>query len=123
MVNQISPDPGIPRESECSDFALGLAQAYRDRVTELTRVLAQDDAAEARELVRGLVEAITLVPEGGILRIEVRGALGAILTLAEGARAVSQPKNAKRPNVSVGALLLQFKMDAGTGFEPVTFRL
>lgn|GEM_PF-4035762 len=45
-------------------------------------MLEADDAAEAREVVRGLVEAIRLVPEDGKLRIEVRGALGAILRLA-----------------------------------------
>jgi hypothetical protein len=53
--------------------------------------------AEARELVRSLVAEIRLIPEKGALRIEVRGELGAILRLAEGAQ------NAKRPDVSVGA--------------------
>jgi hypothetical protein len=62
-----------------------LAQLYRDRVAELTRLLAQDDAAEARELIRVLVEEIRLVPDAGMLRIEVRGALGAILALGTGA--------------------------------------
>ena len=100
-----------------------LAQVYRDRVAELTRVLAQDDAAEAWELIRGLVEAITLIPEDGALRIEVRGALGAILALAEDARSVSGPRNAKRLGCNAEALSVQIKLDAGTGFEPVTFRL
>ena len=74
-------------------------------------------------MVRGLVEVIRLVPEGGDLRIEVRGALGAILALAEGARAASGPGNAKRLGGVAEAFALQIKMDAGTGFEPVTFRL
>ncbi len=101
----------------------GLARVYRHRVAELARVLDQDDAAEAREFVRGLVEVIRLVPEGDDLRIEVRGALGAILALAEGARSVSGPGNAKRLSVLAEALSVQVKLDAGTGFEPVTFRL
>ena len=101
----------------------GLAQVYRDRVAELSRVLAEDNAAEARELIRGLVEAITLIPEDGALRIEVRGALGAILALAEGARSVEGPGNAKRLGSVAEAFCVQAKLDAGTGFEPVTFRL
>jgi DNA invertase Pin-like site-specific DNA recombinase len=94
-----------------------LAAVYRDRIADLARVLDTDDAAEAREVVRGLVEAIRLVPEEGRLRIEVRGELGAILRLAEGAR------NGERPGVVAEAFVEQIKMDAGTGFEPVTFRL
>ncbi len=80
-------------------------------------MLQDDDAAEAREVVRGLVEAVRLVLEAGRLRIEVRGELGAILRLAEGAQ------NRKRPGIVPEAFVEQIKMDAGTGFEPVTFRL
>ena len=101
----------------------GLAQLYRNRVAELTRLLGQDDAAEARDLIRGLVDEIRLVPEGGILRIEVRGALGAILALAESAMTVQTHRNTKRPGNVAEAFLEQIKLDAGTGFEPVTFRL
>ena len=39
------------------------------------------------------MEEVRLVPEGGKLRIEVRGELGAILRLAEGAG------NGKRPGL------------------------
>jgi DNA invertase Pin-like site-specific DNA recombinase len=97
----------------------GLAQLYRDRVAELTRLLAEDDAAEARELIRGLVKEIRVVPEAGVLRIEVRGALGAILALAEGAMqsglgAAGGPQNAKPPDLVAGALGVQVKLDAGT---------
>ena len=49
-------------------------------------MLEADNAAEAWALVRSLVETITLVPEGGVLRIEVRGELAAILRIAEGAK-------------------------------------
>ena len=84
--------------------------------------LTENDAAEAREQIRGLVEAIRLIPEDGRLRVEVRGALGAILALADGAR-LSGSGTGKRPGFVPEALLVQVKMDAGTGFEPVTFRL
>jgi site-specific DNA recombinase len=85
-----------------------LAEVYRERVARLTAALGDDDAAEAREQVRGLVEAIRLVPEDGRLRIEVRGALGAILMLAEGAQ------NQKRPGGVAEAFVEQIKLDAGT---------
>ncbi|MBX6376788.1 MAG: hypothetical protein IRZ13_21490, partial [Acetobacteraceae bacterium] len=96
-----------------------LAEVYRRRVAELTAALAAEDAAEVRERVRGLVEEIRLVPEDGRLRIEVRGALGAILRLAEeGAR------NRQRPGeVVAGAVVGQIKLGAGAGFEPAAFRL
>ena len=94
----------------------GLAQLYRNRVAELTPLLGQDDAAEARDLIRGLVDEIRLLPEGGILRIKVRGALGAILALAESAMTVQTHRNAKRPGNVAEAFLEQIKLDAGTGF-------
>ncbi len=48
----------------------------------MQQALAQDDAGPARELVRGLIEAIVLIPEGGRLRVEVRGELATILRLS-----------------------------------------
>ena len=57
-----------------------------------------------------------LTPEREALQIDVRGELASILALAEGAR---RDKGAG----ATGALCAQIKMVAGTGFEPVTFRL
>jgi hypothetical protein len=62
-----------------------LADVYREKVARLSDALMADDAAEARERIRGLVETITLVPDNHRLRIEVRGELAAILSLAGGA--------------------------------------
>ena len=86
-----------------------LAELYRQRVAELAAALRAEDADHARSVIRGLVEEIRLLPEGGRHRIEVRGELGAILRLSEAANAVETE--------------VQIKMVAGTGFEPVTFRL
>jgi hypothetical protein len=83
-----------------------LAEVYRQRMAELTRVLESDNAAGARELVRSLVETITLVPNGGVLRIEVRGELAAILRMAQGAE---QARDAGRNSE---ALAVQIKMVA-----------
>ena len=93
-----------------------LAAVYREKVATLIEALGSEDGAEARELVRGLVEHITLYPEGTSQRVEVRGELAEILALSQGARGV-------RSGEAAGDLSVQVKMVAGTGFEPVTFRL
>ncbi len=99
-----------------------LAEHYRARMAELAEAVSDDAAPALREQVRNLVEQIRLIPEDGKLRIQVRGELGAILELAEGAR-MSEPGIGKRPGRVPEAFMVQVKMDAGTGFEPVTFRL
>jgi len=83
-----------------------LAAVYRQNMAELVEALARDNADVARELVRGVVEAIVLVPEDGRLRVEIRGRLAAIFSLASG-------KNDKSPSVTAEALSLQVKMVAG----------
>ena len=85
-----------------------LAEVYRQKVAGLVAALAQEDGAEAREQVRGLVDSILLVPEDGRLRIEIRGELASILALSA---------NAKTPSASrdASALAVQVKMVAGKG--------
>jgi site-specific DNA recombinase len=63
-------------------------------------------------LVRSLVETITLIPEDGALRIEVRGELAASLRMGQGA-----------VGENADDLAVQIKMVAGAGFEPAAFRL
>jgi site-specific DNA recombinase len=93
-----------------------IAEAYRRKVEELHAALKADDAAPARELIRGLIDAIVLVPEDGRLRVEVRGELAAILRLSGCA-------DEKAPAGGPGLLVEQIKMVAGAGFEPAAFRL
>lgn len=59
-----------------------LAVTYRRKVADLVAALDADDDAEARELVRGLVERVALYPDGDGQRVEIRGELAAILQLA-----------------------------------------
>jgi site-specific DNA recombinase len=92
-----------------------LAEIYRQKVADLAEALSHDDLSDARDMVRGLVEAVVLAPEAaGTLRIEVRGQLASILSLCG---------QAKGASISAGALSKQIKMVAGIGFEPMTFRL
>jgi site-specific DNA recombinase len=93
-----------------------LAELYRRKIAGLIDTLSQEDAGEARALVRSLVETVTLHPDGDHQRVEVRGELATILALAPGGA------NAKSAAGS-DALSVQMKMVAGIGVEPMTFRL
>jgi len=85
-----------------------MAELYRQKVTALAQALDRPDArTEASEPIRGLIDAIILVPAGDELRIELKGNLAAMLSAAQ---------NAKRS--PSGDLLLQVAMVAGAGFEP-----
>ena len=91
-----------------------MAELYRQKVTTLAHALeAAETRTEAREALRGLIDAITLTPEAGILRIELKGNLAAMLG------ATVQSKRSPE----TGDLSLQVSMVAGAGFEPATFGL
>ncbi len=93
-----------------------LAEVYRRKVATLVESLARDDAAEARELIRSLVERITLYPAGAGQRMEVYGELAAILALSLGAKDRAASGDAS-------GLAMQMNLVAGAGFEPAAFRL
>ena len=84
-----------------------VAEVYRQTVSSLLEVLARDDSGEARDVVRSLIETITLVPEDGKLRVEIRGELASILSLSASGRAAPSARSAE-------ALAQQVKMVAGT---------
>ena len=91
-----------------------LAELYRERVERLHEELNRPELrAEAAEVLRGLIEEIRLIPENGRLEVELCGALAGILALAA---------DSKKP-AAEGRGGLQATLVAGTGFEPVTFRL
>ena len=88
-----------------------LVDIYRGRMEQLAATLEDQDGAEARTLVRGLVERVELHETADGFRIEVRGELANILGLATGG-----PRQGE-------VLGQQIKLVAGVGFEPTTFRL
>jgi DNA invertase Pin-like site-specific DNA recombinase len=62
-----------------------MAALYAQRIAELTENLRHEDSrAQAAEILRSLVDQVTLVPEEGELAIVLRGDLGAILRFAAG---------------------------------------
>jgi site-specific DNA recombinase len=76
----------------------------------------EDDSGAAREAIRGLIDRVVLTPDKsakGGLSIDLEGELAGILALATDHKGVNGRSNLQR----------QVKMVAGTGFEPVTFRL
>ena len=91
-----------------------LAFVYRQKIAALADALSGNGAAAARDLLRGLIDEIRIVPKGTTQRVE----LAAILDL-------SGVGNTKPPAFRAGALCMaeQLPVVAGTGFEPVAFRL
>ena len=65
-----------------------------------------------RQVIR--IDEIVLVPEGGELKVELRGDLAGILSLCSAS---------KSPSGLSPEGLSQVKLVAGGGFEPPTFRL
>ncbi len=99
-----------------------LAEIYRLRIASLSEALGREDTrAEAAQVVRSLVSAIELVPEGGQLAILLRGDLAAMLSFAA--------DDSKKPGALcwaaglVGDLRPPGSLVAGAGFEPAAFRL
>ncbi len=109
ITETVSPEPGL--------LTPDLGRVYREKVEQLTAAF-EDEAlkAQAFERLRALIEAVVLTPEDGRLVIDLRGELASMLSLCAGAE--TQKASAGEPSE-----VLQIKMVAGTGFEPVTFRL
>ena len=94
-----------------------LPALYRRKVQQLEEVLEGPDRAEAMELIRSMIERVDLHPrEGGTgLDAILHGDLAAILAACAGAQKANAP--------DLAASGRQLSVVAGTGFEPVTFRL
>ena len=88
-------------------------------MTEPYAALQQDETrASAAEIIRTIVTEIVLTPEDGELKINVRGDLAGILTIALNRKGASQGKSSAgtqigRPDVRAADLIEQVKMVAG----------
>ena len=97
------------------------AETYRKLVIEFTSALSDvDDRAGAAEALRSLIDKIVMISDAAAPdrhHIELYGDMAVALKLGTAL-------TAKRPSKSAGATVRsQFSVVAGTGFEPVTFRL
>jgi site-specific DNA recombinase len=89
-----------------------LSEVYRAKVKSLRTEMQRSASPEIREALRELVSRVEVHPggaDGTVHRIELIGHLGALL----------RASGADVPAMFVSSV----KVDAGTGFEPVTFRL
>jgi len=70
-----------------------LPVVYRSKIEKLAEALnAASTAAEAGEIIRGLIDRIVLTPVDGVLQPELFGDLAAIMAMAEApARANKRP--------------------------------
>ncbi|WP_336974624.1 recombinase family protein [Sphingobium aromaticiconvertens] len=105
-----------------------MAHHYRAQLDNLSQALDHTDETqrfEAAEVIRSLIDEIILVPEEGELKIDVRGDLAGILSIALERKKPASGAGFKRPMASGDCdhLKSQFEMVAGAGFEPATFRL
>lgn len=87
------------------------ADYYVQLVDDLAAALEGDDAAPARDLIRSAIERVDFAPRPGLgnFDLEAHGKLATLLGVSERAAA--------------GSSNCEVRMGAGTGFEPVTFRL
>ena len=91
----------------------------------LAAALSGPDGQEALELVRGLIERAEVFPAaaGGGPEIVLTGEIGAMVRLALGRSAAPVGPAAAVSGPSPDLFMRSVKVVAGTGFEPVTFRL
>ncbi len=85
-----------------------LAEIYRAKIENLSSLIYDPQfKAEAFDIIRSLIYEVRLIPENGILRIELKGELAGILSLCDAK---------KRPATSYEERAEQIKMVAGAGF-------
>jgi len=93
-----------------------LSELYRRKVAELAITLSDPEIrTQSLETIRGLIESVTVQITAEGTRLELEGALTAMVGLAQG-HTLKTPQSSGQDDRSV-------KVVAGTGFEPVTFRL
>ena len=107
-----------------------LAENYRTRVARLREGMEQEDANEVLEGLRALIDRVVVHPPGAKgdgAALEVIGHLSALLS-ASGAPAemvlgLSRGVGHEKTPPAAADGVYSESWDAGTGFEPVTFRL
>ena len=97
-----------------------LASLYRERAERLAELLQDPDyGAEAKTLVRSLIEQVVVKRDADDQTIELIGDIVAMIGITQAKPSLA---NAKRP-VMDEALVRSVQVVAGAGFEPATFRL
>jgi DNA invertase Pin-like site-specific DNA recombinase len=103
-----------------------LATIYRARVDALDALFRDPDQGRAAfDLLRGLIDEVRIVPEDEAYQIELKGELAGILALAQGAKSAEGPATQKALQIKMvaGARITRYRIDQGSTFEKITFRL
>ncbi|MBT1159632.1 recombinase family protein [Aminobacter anthyllidis] len=117
LTNQLAAAP-----QDKPDLLPSISSLYARKVAQLTEALNHpDDRPQAAAALRSLIEKIVLTPgaKRGEIDATLYGELGTILNWTK--RQVVGPANKNTPGAGLTGVSLS--MVAGTGFEPVTFRL
>ncbi len=105
------------------DIHPNVSEVYRRKVERLAQTLnAPEDQSQASAAIRALVEKIVLTPgrNRGEIDATLHGELGAILAWLD-RQAVGRAAKQNTPGLLGSGVSVS--VGAGTGFEPVTFRL
>lgn len=107
-----------------------MSRRYREEVKALHKSMSEQKNAQAKELIRSLIEKIVLTPKKGQadLSINLHGDLAGILTIATKDKSLKRGAVKKeRPESTVANGNHNFRpsvqLVAGAGFEPTTFGL
>ena len=108
------------------------AETYRAKVADLVTALTDPGIqAEAGEALRTLIDHVRMVPDAAAPDrhyLELHGDLAMVLHAGTSANGVDGRDNARSRGglgrmAGTSVLMSQLSLVAGTGFEPVTFRL
>ncbi|WP_233488363.1 recombinase family protein [Shimia thalassica] len=95
-----------------------LSELYRQKVSTLSETLSDPEIrTRGLEVIRSLIERVSVTHEGEGIKLELEGALSTMIELAQPA------KHPPRAGVSGDCVSSSVKVVAGVGFEPTTFRL
>ena len=124
---QLSAELSTEPEPKIIRLPTNYEAVYARAVAELESHLSSEDGGTAREAIRALIEMVVVQPgdaRGGKRRdMQLHGDLFRMLEFASRAgKPTARPPNAKLPR-TVGSEGVVIPLVAGTGFEPVTFRL
>ncbi len=98
-----------------TDHSHRLSELYRSKVADLAKALsAPSIRTGASEIIRGLIERVSVQHKQDCVQIELEGALSAMIGLAQNEQ--SRPEAACSRLCSPTLVL-------GVGFEPLTFGL
>ncbi|WP_170791756.1 hypothetical protein [Ruegeria lacuscaerulensis] len=94
---------------------VNLSELYRSKVADLAKALSDPSIRTgALEIIRGLIERVSVQHKQDSVQIELEGALSAMIGLTQNEQS--------RPEAACSRLC-STQVVAGAGFEPATFRL